>query len=194
MGRTGRWFASSAELTGDDLPDAITLAKGLGGGFPIGAMLTVGPEVSALLGAGQHGTTFGGNPPATAAGLATVTVIEEDGLLAHARTVGAVLGEGLRAVPGIGDVRQHGLLIGADLEVPEGATAPFGPAVVEAARDAGFIVNATGPGTLRLAPPLILTPEQARTFLDALPEILRTAAAAVTAPAATSPDSPPKEA
>jgi acetylornithine aminotransferase len=66
--------------------------------------------------------------------------------------------------------------------------------VVEAARDAGFIVNATGPGTLRLAPPLILTPEQARTFLDALPEILRTAAAAVTAPAATSPDSPPKEA
>ena len=73
-------------------------AKGLGGGFPIGAMLTVGPEVSALLGAGQHGTTFGGNPPATAAGLATVTVIEEDGLLAHARTVGAVLGEGLRAI------------------------------------------------------------------------------------------------
>ncbi|MFF0904244.1 UNVERIFIED_CONTAM: acetylornithine transaminase [Kocuria sp. CPCC 205316] len=194
MGRTGRWFASSAELTGGDLPDAITLAKGLGGGFPIGAMLTVGAEVSALLGAGQHGTTFGGNPPATAAGLATVTVIEEDGLLEHARTVGAVLGEGLCAVPGIGDVRQRGLLIGADLDVPEGATAPFGPAVVEAARDAGFIVNATGPGTLRLAPPLILTTEQARTFLDALPEILRAATATVTAPAATAADTPPKEA
>ncbi|GAA1747976.1 acetylornithine transaminase [Kocuria aegyptia] len=194
VGRTGRWFASAAELTGAELPDAITLAKGLGGGFPIGAMLTVGPEVSALLGAGQHGTTFGGNPPATAAGLATVTVIEEDGLLEHARAVGAELGEGLRAIPGIGAVRQRGLLIGADLEVPEGAAAPFGPAVVEAARDAGFIVNATGPGTLRLAPPLILTQEQARTFLDALPAILRTATAAVTAPAAPAPDTPPKEA
>lgn len=192
VGRTGRWFASSAELTGSDLPDAITLAKGLGGGFPIGAMLTVGPEVSALLGAGQHGTTFGGNPPATAAGLATVTVIEEDGLLEHARTVGAVLGEGLRSVPGVEEVRQRGLLIGVDLEVPEGAGAPFGPAVVEAAREAGFIVNATGPGTLRLAPPLILTQEQAHTFIDALPAILSAATAAVTTPAVA--ETPPKEA
>ncbi|MEX5271236.1 acetylornithine transaminase [Kocuria sabuli] len=183
VGRTGRWFASAAELSGNDLPDAITLAKGLGGGFPIGAMLTVGAEVSALLGAGQHGTTFGGNPPATAAGLATVTVIEEDGLLERARTVGAVLGDGLRAVPGIAEVRQCGLLIGADLVVPDGAGAPFGPAVVAAAREAGFIVNATGPATLRLAPPLVLTEEQARTFLEALPEILSTAGAAVTAPA-----------
>ncbi|MFW6188507.1 MAG: aminotransferase class III-fold pyridoxal phosphate-dependent enzyme, partial [Actinomycetota bacterium] len=89
----------------------------------------------------------------------------------------------LRATAGIGAVRQHGLLIGADLEVPEGAGAPLGPAVVAAAREAGFILNATGPGTLRLAPPLILTEEQARAFLDALPGILGTAAAAVTAPA-----------
>lgn len=199
VGRTGRWFASAAELSGSDLPDAITLAKGLGGGFPIGAMLTVGAEVSALLGAGQHGTTFGGNPPATAAGLATVTVIEEDGLLERARTVGAVLGDGLRAVPGIAEVRQCGLLIGADLVVPDGAGAPFGPAVVAAAREAGFIVNATGPATLRLAPPLVLTEEQARTFLEALPEILSTAGAAVTAPAGAPADPapapvPPKEA
>ncbi|MEX5301014.1 acetylornithine transaminase [Kocuria sabuli] len=199
VGRTGRWFASAAELSGNDLPDAITLAKGLGGGFPIGAMLTVGAEVSALLGAGQHGTTFGGNPPATAAGLATVTVIEEDGLLERARTVGAVLGDGLRAVPGIAEVRQCGLLIGADLVVPDGAGAPFGPAVVAAAREAGFIVNATGPATLRLAPPLVLTEEQARTFLEALPEILSTAGAAVTAPAGAPADPapaavPPKEA
>ncbi|MFI7484156.1 acetylornithine transaminase [Kocuria sp. M1R5S2] len=194
VGRTGRWFASAAELTGDDLPDAITLAKGLGGGFPIGAMLTIGAEVSGLLGAGQHGTTFGGNPPATAAGLATVTVIEEDGLLENVMTVGAVLGDGLRAVPGIGAVRRHGLLIGADLDIPEGASSPFGPAVVDAARRAGFIVNATGPGTMRLAPPLILTEEQARTFLDALPGILGDATAAVSAPAATPAETPPKEA
>ncbi len=204
VGRTGRWFASAAELSGNDLPDAITLAKGLGGGFPIGAMLTVGAEVSALLGAGQHGTTFGGNPPATAAGLATVTVIEEEGLLERARTVGAVLGDGLRAVPGLAEVRQCGLLIGADLVVPDGAGAPFGPAVVAAAREAGFIVNATGPATLRLAPPLVLTEEQARTFLEALPEILSTAGAAVTAPAGAPADParagsaaaavPPKEA
>jgi acetylornithine/N-succinyldiaminopimelate aminotransferase len=190
VGRTGRWFASAAELTGPDLPDAITLAKGLGGGFPIGAMLTVGAEVSGLLTAGQHGTTFGGNPPATAAGLATLLVIEEDDLLGNARTVGAVLAEGLRATSGVRSVRQHGLLIGADLDVPEGAAAPFAPAVVDAAREAGFLVNAPGPATLRLAPPLVLTPEQARTFVAALPEILSTAAAAVTAPA----ESAPKEA
>jgi acetylornithine aminotransferase len=187
MGRTGRWFASAAELSGDDLPDAITLAKGLGGGFPVGAMLTVGAEVSGLLTAGQHGTTFGGNPPATAAGLATIAVIEEEGLLQRASTVGAVLADGLRGTAGVGEVRQHGLLIGADLAVPEGAGAPFGPAVVDAARAAGFIVNATGPATLRLAPPLILTEEQARRFVDALPQILASATAAVAPAGATAP-------
>ena len=187
MGRTGRWFASAAELTGDDLPDAITLAKGLGGGFPVGAMLTVGAEVSGLLTAGQHGTTFGGNPPATAAGLATIAVIEEEGLLQHASALGAVLAEGLRGTAGVGEVRQHGLLIGADLAVPEGAGAPFGPAVVDAARAAGFIVNATGPATLRLAPPLILTEEQARRFVGALPQILASATAAVVPAGATAP-------
>ncbi|MCD1145147.1 acetylornithine transaminase [Kocuria sp. LUK] len=194
IGRTGRWFASSAELSGEDLPDAITLAKGLGGGFPVGALLTIGAEVSGLLTAGQHGTTFGGNPPATAAGLATVLIIEEDGLLANAREVGALLGEGLAAVPGVSAVRQHGLLIGADLEVPEGVQVPWAPAVVEAARRAGFLVNAPGPRTLRLAPPLILTPEQARSFLDALPGILSDAAAAVASPGAAPGASTPKEA
>ncbi|MEF3121416.1 acetylornithine transaminase [Kocuria flava] len=194
IGRTGRWFASSAELSGEDLPDAITLAKGLGGGFPVGALLTIGAEVSGLLTAGQHGTTFGGNPPATAAGLATVLIIEEDGLLANAREVGALLGEGLAAVPGVSVVRQHGLLIGADLEVPEGVQVPWAPAVVEAARRAGFLVNAPGPRTLRLAPPLILTPEQARSFLDALPGILSDAAAAVASPGAAPGASTPKEA
>ncbi len=194
IGRTGRWFASSAELSGEDLPDAITLAKGLGGGFPVGALLTIGAEVSGLLTAGQHGTTFGGNPPATAAGLATVLIIEEDGLLANAREVGALLGEGLAAVPGVSAVRQHGLLIGADLEVPEGVQVPWAPAVVEAARRAGFLVNAPGPRTLRLAPPLILTPEQARSFLAALPGILSDAAAAVATPGAAPGASTPKEA
>jgi acetylornithine aminotransferase len=101
--------------------------------------------------------------------------------------VGAVLADGLRGTAGVGEVRQHGLLIGADLAVPEGAGAPFGPAVVDAARAAGFIVNATGPATLRLAPPLILTEEQARRFVDALPQILASATAAVAPAGATAP-------
>jgi len=169
IGRTGRWFASEGVL-----PDAMTVAKGLGSGFPIGGLITFGPEVSALLTPGQHGTTFGGNPVATAAALATLSAIETDNVMANVQATGDFLREGLRAVDGVTEVRGEGLLIGIDLGPDlEGAA----PAAVQAALDAGFIINATGPATLRLAPPLILTTDQAATFLDKLPAILQAAAA-----------------
>ena len=173
MGRTGVWLAASAQLPEGEFADAVTFAKGLGGGFPVGAMLTAGPEVSALLGAGQHGTTFGGNPLAMAAGLATVMTLENENLLDNARNVGAHLAQRLREVPGVDEVRQYGLLIGVDL-VAENSEDTVAQRVVAAAREAGFILNATGPTTLRLAPPLIITAEQADTFVEALPQLLET--------------------
>ncbi|NDO78384.1 acetylornithine transaminase [Kocuria indica] len=173
MGRTGAWLAASAQLPEGEFADAVTFAKGLGGGFPVGAMLTAGPEVSALLGAGQHGTTFGGNPLAMAAGLATVMTLENENLLDNARNVGAHLAQRLREVPGVDEVRQYGLLIGVDL-VAENSEDTVAQRVVAAAREAGFILNATGPTTLRLAPPLIITAEQADTFVEALPQLLET--------------------
>ena len=182
VGRTGQWFASSAELSGADAPDAMTLAKGLGGGFPIGAMITFGEHASGLLGPGQHGTTFGGNPLATAVGLATLTTIEDEQIVQNVRSVGQHLADGLRAIDGVAEVRAHGLLIGIDLEPIDRSasqTAALAPAVVAAARRAGFIVNAPGPLTLRLAPPLILSAEQADELLEALPSILDAAREAV---------------
>ena len=173
IGRTGDWLASTAQLPGGEFPDAVTLAKGLGGGFPIGALLTAGPEVSGLLGAGQHGTTFGSNPLAAAAALATVRTIRDEGLLENARAVGEHLAARLRDVPGVTVVRGHGLLVGLDLVqgAPDDAVAPR---LVAAARDAGFLVNATGPATVRLAPPLIVTRQEVDTFVSALPDLLRT--------------------
>lgn len=198
IGRTGEWFAgldpvgnaaggaggnpngnaagnAAGKVTGlgtAELPDAITLAKGLGGGFPIGALITLGERTSSLMTAGQHGTTFGGNPVATAAALATLHVIESDDVLANVRRVGRLLAVGLTSVPAVTEVRGHGLLIGFDLAQPVAA------AVVRHALDAGFIINAPGPSTIRLAPPLILTEIQAQEFLDALPAILVSAGAA----------------
>ncbi|MDJ0321940.1 acetylornithine transaminase [Pseudarthrobacter sp. PS3-L1] len=166
MGRTGSWLASSAAgIT----PDAVTLAKGLGGGFPIGAMITFGEHASSLMSAGQHGTTFGGNPVATAAALATLHVLESQGILREARHVGDYLRAGLAAIDGVTEVRGAGLLIGFDL------AAAVAPAVVVAALEAGFIVNSPAPHTIRLAPPLILTTDQADQFLTAFPAILQSA-------------------
>lgn len=164
IGRTGTWFASEGIE-----PDAITLAKGLGGGFPIGALITFGERTSTLLSAGQHGTTFGGNPAATASALATLHVIESQGLLEHVRDMGRLLTTELGKLDFVTDVRAHGLLVGFDL-VTEVA-----PAVVRAALEAGFIINSTGPASLRLAPPLIITAEQLQTFVDALPGLYATA-------------------
>jgi acetylornithine aminotransferase len=167
IGRTGKWLASE---DAGIVPDAITLAKGLGGGFPIGALITFGEPTSSLLSAGQHGTTFGGNPVATAAALATLHAIESQDILANARTVGEYLRSGLADVEHVTEVRGEGLLIGFDLD------ADIGPAIVTAALDAGFIVNSPGPRTIRLAPPLILANGQADRFLAALPGIINAAA------------------
>ncbi|MFF2032381.1 acetylornithine transaminase [Arthrobacter sp. NPDC058192] len=166
IGRTGKWLASE---DAGIVPDAVTLAKGLGGGFPIGALVTFGAETSALLTAGQHGTTFGGNPVATAAALATLHVLENQDVLAHVRAVGEHLRAGLAAIDGVTEVRGEGLLIGFDLD------ADVAPGVVAAGLDAGFIVNSPGQRTIRLAPPLILATGQADGFLAALPALLETA-------------------
>jgi acetylornithine/N-succinyldiaminopimelate aminotransferase len=166
IGRTGKWLASE---DAGIVPDAVTLAKGLGGGFPIGALLTFGEQTSSLLSAGQHGTTFGGNPVATAAALATLHAIESQRVLANVAAVGEHLRTGLAAINGVTEVRGEGLLIGFDLD------ADVAPAVVTAGLDAGFILNSTGPRTIRLAPPLVLTTDQANTFLAAFPAILQTA-------------------
>jgi len=164
MGRTGRWFAHhEAGIT----PDLVTVAKGLGNGFPIGACIGIGPA-GALLGPGNHGSTFGGNPVAAMAGLATIGVIERDGLLEHTNVTGAWLAESLRALDhrAIAEVRQAGLLVGIQLHEPVAAR------VVDAALPAGFIVNAATPDVIRLAPPLIVTQAQLQTFLDVLPGLL----------------------
>ncbi|MFP5367878.1 MAG: aminotransferase class III-fold pyridoxal phosphate-dependent enzyme, partial [Actinomycetes bacterium] len=166
IGRTGKWLASE---DAGIMPDAITLAKGLGGGFPIGALVTFGAETSSLLAAGQHGTTFGGNPVATAAAHATLHAIESQDVLANVVAVGEHLRSALAALPGVTEVRGEGLLIGFDLD------ADVAPAVVQAGLDAGFIVNSPGPRTIRLAPPLVLTKAQADSFLSAFPAILQAA-------------------
>lgn len=166
IGRTGQWFASST-IT----PDAMTLAKGLGGGFPIGAVITFGEQNSHLLNPGQHGTTFGGNPLATAAGLATLTAIEDENLVDHAQQLGKWIAAELEQLDFVTAVHGRGLLIGFDLETESSA------AVVTAALEHGFIVNAPTPKTVRLAPPLVLTQDEAQTFIDELPVIYHRATA-----------------
>jgi acetylornithine/N-succinyldiaminopimelate aminotransferase len=156
MGRTGAWFAHSASGV---TPDIVTLAKGLAGGIPIGACLAVG-QTGDLFGPGNHGTTFGGNPVAAAAALAVIETIEKEGLLENARAVGQVLATGL-ADPRITEIRAQGLLIGLDLSAPVAAR------VAAAALARGFILNDAGPDRIRLAPPLVLTADQAQELRDA---------------------------
>jgi acetylornithine/N-succinyldiaminopimelate aminotransferase len=170
IGRTGAWFACQAEQV---MPDVITLAKGLGGGLPIGACVGVGAAGSGLR-KGDHGSTFGGNPVSCAAALAVLDTIERDGLLDQVRQTGAVLADGIASVshPLLAGSRGTGLWRALVL------TAPVGGLVEAAARKAGFLVNAVQPDAIRLAPPLILTVEQARSFTAELPAILDQAAAA----------------
>ncbi|MBX9246267.1 acetylornithine transaminase [Actinotalea ferrariae] len=162
VGRTGAWFAHQLpELGGGVRPDVVTLAKGLGGGIPIGAVVALSGRAAALLGPGQHGTTFGGNPVATVAALATIGVIERDGLLGRVRDLGDRLRAALRDVtPLVAEVRGAGLLIAIELGAPVAAR------VADDALAAGWIVNPVTPSTLRLAPPLILTWEQVSGFVD----------------------------
>jgi acetylornithine aminotransferase len=162
IGRTGDWLA---HLRHGVVPDVVTLAKGLGGGFPIGAVIGLG-RAADLLQPGNHGTTFGGNPVACAAALAVLDTIEAEGLLEHVTVLGQKIRDGLAADPRVTEVRGEGLLIGLDLASESAA------AVVEAAQDAGFIINMTTPQRIRLAPPLVLTDDDAAAFLQAWPGIL----------------------
>jgi acetylornithine/N-succinyldiaminopimelate aminotransferase len=164
IGRTGAWFAHQAEGV---RPDVLTLAKGLGGGLPIGACVGFGASATAL-GKGDHGSTFGGNPIACAAALAVLLTIERDDLLASVKTVGESLAHGIEAIdhPLLGGVRGSGLWLAAVL------TADRAPAVYAAAQEAGFLVNAVQPDAIRLAPPLVLTAEEADGFVAALPALL----------------------
>ncbi|NNU28147.1 acetylornithine transaminase [Isoptericola sediminis] len=158
VGRTGSWFAyQQPEIGGGVVPDVVTLAKGLGGGFPIGAVIAYGERAATLLGRGQHGTTFGGNPVAAAAALATIGVVERDRLLAHVRQVGETLRRAITTAgnPLVAGVRGRGLLLAVEL------TRPVAAQVATAALEAGFIVNPVAPDAVRLAPPLILTTDQA---------------------------------
>jgi acetylornithine aminotransferase len=167
IARTGTFFAHQS--TGV-VPDVMTLAKGLGGGFPIGAVIT-GPRAADLFGPGMHGTTFGGNPYSAAAALAVLDTIEADGLVERVATLGKSLAAGIEDLdhPLIDHVRGSGLLLGVVLR------ADFAKQAEAAARDAGFLINAPDANILRLAPPLILTDDQAQSFIDALPAILDTA-------------------
>ena len=165
MGRTGRWLASQAAGV---TPDVLTLAKGLGGGFPIGACLGLG-RAATLFEPGNHGTTFGGNPVACAAALAVITTIEDDGLLEHVAVLGQKLRDGLAADPRVSEVTGEGLFVGVVLTEDRAAD------VAAAALRAGFIVNNATPARIRLAPPLVLTAEDAEAFLHAWPTILEEA-------------------
>jgi acetylornithine/N-succinyldiaminopimelate aminotransferase len=164
IGRTGAWFAHQREGI---VPDVVTLAKGLGGGLPIGACIGIGAAGS-LLEPGQHGTTFGGNPVCCSAALAVLNTIAADGLLEHVTLVGKGIATGIEELhhPLVRDVSGSGLLIGI------GLAAPVSAAVAAAARDAGFLINNAVPDRIRLAPPLIITEAQAGEFLAALPSFL----------------------
>ena len=167
-GRTGSWFAF--EQFGI-VPDAVTMAKGMGGGFPIGALVTFG-WASELFQRGMHGSTFGGNPLATAVANAVLAEIESAGLVHNAAARGEEIMRIIRDIdsPHVAEVRGRGLLIGV------GLTRPIAAAVSSAALDAGLIVNAANDSSIRIAPPLIVGDDEVRLFaerfrmaLDAVP-------------------------
>jgi acetylornithine/N-succinyldiaminopimelate aminotransferase len=167
MGRTGTFFAHQHDgIT----PDVVTLAKGLGGGLPIGACLAIGPAAQ-LLTPGLHGSTFGGNPICAAAALAVLRVLAAEDLVRRAGVLGKTLHQSIESLhhPSIDHVRGRGLLCGIAL------TSPTAKEVEAAARAAGFLVNAAAPDVVRLAPALIITEHQLDTFVTALPGILDTA-------------------
>jgi acetylornithine/N-succinyldiaminopimelate aminotransferase len=168
IGRTGLWFAHQAAGI---VPDVVTLAKGLGGGLPIGACIGIGPA-GRLLEPGQHGSTFGGNPVCCAAALAVLDTV--GGLLEHVRQVGKEITTGIESLghPLVSDVSGAGLMIGV------GLAAPVSAAVSAAAREGGYLLNNAVPDRLRVIPPLVLTEAQAREFLGALPAFLDAGAAA----------------
>ena len=162
MGRTGTlWAYEQAGV----VPDVITVAKGLGGGFPIGAVV-VAPELGDALEAGDHGTTFGGSPLAAAAGNAALDVLDDPALLEAVREQGERLRDGLRSLPGVRDVRGPGLMVACDVDghAPDIAR--------RALLNQRLVINATGPGTLRFVPPLVITEAEVDEALRRLSRLL----------------------
>ncbi len=166
IGRTGKWLAHQ---WADILPDVVVFAKGLGGGVPIGAIGACGPAAG-ILGPGSHGTTFGGSPLVSAAGIATLRALEEDKLLENAATVGAhlkaELGKALLGTPGVREVRGQGLMLGIELEKPCGV-------LTARALEAGLLINVTRDRVVRLLPPLILTAAEADEIVKILVPLIK---------------------
>ena len=154
MGRTGKWFAHQ---WAGIVPDVMPLAKGLGSGVPIGAVVA-GPKAAHVLQPGNHGTTFGGNPLAMRAGVETIRIMEEDKLLDNAATVGAhlktALARELGSLPGVKDIRGQGLMLGVELDYPCGE-------LTAQAAEAGLFISVTADSVIRLVPSLILTADEA---------------------------------
>jgi acetylornithine/N-succinyldiaminopimelate aminotransferase len=167
IGRTGKWFAH--QWAGIQ-PDVMPLAKGLGSGVPIGSVV-VGPRAQHVLGPGNHGTTFGGNPLAMRAGVETLRIMEEEGLLANAATVGAVLrdalADGLNGVAGVKEIRGAGLMIGIELDRPCGV-------ILGRAAEAGLMLSVTADSVIRLVPPLILSADEAHQIAAILVPLVKT--------------------
>jgi acetylornithine aminotransferase len=166
IGRTGKWLAH--QWAGIQ-PDVMPLAKGLGSGVPVGAVVC-GPKAATIFGAGNHGTTFGGNPLAMRAGIETLRIMEEDGLLANAEKVGAHLAAALQrelgGLPGVKEIRGAGLMIGIELEAPCGD-------LLKQACDAGLLISVTADKVIRLVPPLILTVEEADEIVRILTPLVK---------------------
>lgn len=166
IGRTGKWFAHQ---WADIKPDVMPLAKGLGSGVPIGAVVC-GPKASTVLRPGDHGTTFGGNPLAMRAGVETLKIMVEDGLMANAATVGAALTAGLRrelaGLDGVAEIRGQGLMIGIELDRPCGV-------LLGQAAEAGLLISVTADKVIRLVPPLILSEDEAAQIVAILCPLIK---------------------
>lgn len=166
MGRTGKWFAHQ---WAGIVPDVMPLAKGLGSGVPVGAVVA-GPRAAQILQPGNHGSTFGGNPLAMRAGVETIRIMEEEGLLANAVAVGdhlrAALQRELGSLPGVKDIRGKGLMIGVELAVPCGELAGR-------AAEAGLLLSVTADSVIRLVPPLIMSTTEADEVVGLLAPLVR---------------------
>lgn len=165
IGRTGQWFGFEHEKV---QPDVVTLAKGLGGGLPLGATIAYG-RAAELLQPGDHGTTFGGNPIACAAANAVLDVIENKNLMKSARVFEKKIKKSISAVPGVSEVRGRGLLIGIELRTP------IAKKVAASMLEAGVIVNAANDQTIRIAPPLIVTTPQIEKFISIFKKVMKEA-------------------
>jgi acetylornithine aminotransferase len=162
MGRTGDWFGY--EYSGIT-PDVITLAKGLGGGLPLGAMIALG-KAAELFQPGDHGSTFGGNPVTTAAGLAAIKFIETQKILKKVEKQGVYLMQELAVIPGVAEVRGAGLLLGIELESLKATD------IAKALQGEGVLVNAANPTTIRIAPALIVTDAQLKRFVSIFKKVM----------------------